>query len=62
MLGDDFLLAKIFLQTVDTTEEKDKNAIRGIVAILTYEDKFDQCFGELLEQELRENGKHSSRS
>ena len=50
-------MARIFLQSVDTTVDRDKKAIQGLVAILTFEEKFDQCFGKLLTEELANNGK-----
>ena len=45
-----------FLKLFDTTEDKDKRALQGIVAILTYEEKFDPCFSYLLQNEVNTRG------
>ena len=57
MLTDcEFNFVTYFLQAMSLTE-KDKQALQGIVAILTYEDKFDPCFNHLLQLELETCGR-----
>jgi len=52
LMQDKYKFITHFLKLFDTTEDKDKRALQGIVAILTYEEKFDPCFSYLLQNEV----------